>query len=168
MSAGADPALTALHGLQRRSYAAASEGLRAAWPERQALRVAGLTGLLGRHRYCVLATARPDGRAHAAPVAFAFVEGAFWIATVEGLRLRNLRASPWASLVVMEGEADEGEAGAPHRALTAEGSVALHGVDVVWPRLEAVWLARHGHAPDWATAFAELRPSRVFSHDASR
>jgi pyridoxamine 5'-phosphate oxidase-like protein len=168
VTVGPDPAFAALHELQGQSYAAASDGLRAAWPEGQALDVAGLTGLVDRHRYCVLATARVDGRAHAAPVAFAFVDEAFWIATVDGLRLRNLRANPWASLVVMEGDTDEGEDGAPHRALTAEGPVALHDVDAVWPRLEAVWLARHAHGPDWATAFVELRPSRVFSYDASR
>lgn len=154
--------------IQRRSYASATPGLRAAWPERQALDAEGLDALLCRHKYCVLATARPDGRAHAAPVAFAVVDGAFWIATVEGLRLRNLRARPWASLVVMEGDADEGEAGDPHRALTAEGPVELHEVAAVWPRLEAEWLARHDHPPDWAEAFVELRPARVFSHDASR
>jgi nitroimidazol reductase NimA-like FMN-containing flavoprotein (pyridoxamine 5'-phosphate oxidase superfamily) len=160
--------MTAMLEIQRRSYARATEGLRAAWPERQALDAAGLEALLGRHRYCVLATARADGRAHAAPVAFAVVDGAFWIATVEGLRMRNLRARPWASLVVMEGDADEGEAGEPHRALTAEGPVELHEVGAVWPRLEAEWLARHGHSPDWAEVFVELRPVRVFSHDASR
>jgi nitroimidazol reductase NimA-like FMN-containing flavoprotein (pyridoxamine 5'-phosphate oxidase superfamily) len=154
--------------IQRKSYAHATEGLRAAWPERQALDAGGLDALLRRHKYCVLATARADGRAHAAPVAFAVVDGVFWIATVEGLRLRTLRARPWASLVVMEGDADEGEAGEPHRAVTAEGPVELHEVGAVWPRLEAEWLARHGHPPDWAEAFVELRPARVFSHDASR
>ena len=154
--------------IQRRSYTHATTGLRAAWPERQALDESGLAALISSHRYCVLATARGDGRAHATPVAFAVVEGAFWIATVEGLRLRNLRANPWASLVVMEGDADEGEEGPPHRALTAEGPVALHEVGEVWPRLESIWLARHGHGPDWATAFVELSPVRVFTHDASR
>ena len=160
--------MSALLEIQRRSYAAATPGLRAAWPERQALDEAGLDALLGRRRYCVLATARADGRAHATPVAFAILDGTFWIATVEGLRLRNLRARPWASLVVMDGEADEGESNEPHRALTAEGPVELHEIGAVWPRLEAEWLARHGHPPDWAAAFVELRPERVFSHDASR
>jgi hypothetical protein len=168
VTAEADPSLEPLLELQQRSYASASEGLRASWPERQALDASGLAALLRGHRYCVLATARADGRAHAAPVGFAVLDGGFWIATVEGLRLRNLRANAWASLVVMEGETDQGEAGAPHRALTAEGPVELHDVAAVWPRTEAVWLARHGHPPDWATAFVELRPSRVFSFDSSR
>lgn len=155
-----------LLAVQRESYEAATRGLRAAWPETQALDAEGMAALLDAHPYCVLATARADGRAHAAPVAFVVAQGAFWIATVEGLRLRNLRANPWASLVVMEGDADEGETGAPHRALTAEGPVALHDVEAAYPPLEQIWLERHHDPPAWATAFAELRPQRLFSHAA--
>ena len=151
--------------VQRASYAAASEGFRATWPEAQALDRPGMAAFLDDIRYAVLATARPDGRAHAAPVAFVVSEGSFWVATVNGLRLRNLRAGPWASIVVMDGDADEGEEGKPHRALTAEGPVVLHDVAVL-ERFERRWLERHTDAPDWATAFIELRPQRLFSHAA--
>jgi hypothetical protein len=48
---------------------------------------------------------RADGRSQASPVAFVVSDGAFWIATDEELRLRNLRATPLASVVVMEGTA---------------------------------------------------------------
>jgi nitroimidazol reductase NimA-like FMN-containing flavoprotein (pyridoxamine 5'-phosphate oxidase superfamily) len=153
--------------LQRASYERAGEGLRSSWPEERALDAAGIGALLDRHRYCVLATARRDGRAHAAPVAFVVHGAAFWFATVEGLRLRNLRARPWASIVVMEGDAEAGEARAPHVALTAEGPVTLHGVDA-YRRLETEWLRRHTGPPDWAAAFVELRPERLFSYDAAR
>ncbi len=152
--------------VQRRSYATATTGLRSAWPESAALDGARMTTLLERQRYCVLATGRADGRPHASPVAFVVADGAFWIATVAGLRLRNLRATPWASVVVMEGDADEGEEGDVHLALTAEGPVTLHEVAAVFARLEAEWLRRHTHAPEWAVAFAELRPERIFSHGA--
>jgi Pyridoxamine 5'-phosphate oxidase len=145
--------------IQRRSYAAATETLKGSWPESDALDPAGIAALVGRHRYCVLATGRADGRAHAAPVAFALGEAAIWFATVEGLRLRNLRATGWAALVVMEES--------PHRALTAEGPVVLHEGDA-FPRafqaLRETWRERHGGEPDWAVALAELRPERVFSY----
>jgi hypothetical protein len=59
-----------LADIQRRSCASATGGIRGSWPESQALDEAGISDLLGRHRYCVLATGRADGRAHAAPVAF--------------------------------------------------------------------------------------------------
>jgi hypothetical protein len=155
-----------LLAVQRASYAAATPGLRSVWPEEQALGAEEMAGLLDRHRYCVLATARRDGRPHAAPVAFAVSGGGFWFATVPGLRLRNLRVNRWASLVVMEGQSDHGEPGEPHRALTAEGPVTLHGVQEAYESLRERWLARHRHAPDWADAFVELRPERVFSHGA--
>lgn len=164
----------ALIEVQRRSYEGASAGLRGSWPERQALHADGVAALLSRHRYAVLATARADGRAHAAPVAFTVAGAAFWFATVDGLRARNLRATPWASLVVMHGQRDEDESpelGESHVALTAEGPVVLHEGDafrVAYERMRDVWLARHGHPPDWAAALAELRPERLFSHDASR
>jgi hypothetical protein len=145
--------------IQRRSYAAATATLKGSWPESEALDAAAIAALLRRHRYCVLATGRSDGRAHAAPVAFALGEAAIWFATVEGLRLRNLRATGWAALVVMEES--------PHQALTAEGPVVLHEGES-FPRafeaLRETWLERHGGEPDWAVALAELRPERVFSY----
>lgn len=158
----------ALAEIQTASYRNA-RGIKAAWPEPDALDADGIVELLGAHRYCVLATARPDGRAHAAPVAYVVAGGAFWFGTVAGLRLRNLRAVPWASLVVMEGDRDADEPGEdpPHRALTAEGPVSLYEADAfcaAFERLAETWLARHGHEPDWAVALAELRPERVFSY----
>jgi hypothetical protein len=160
----------ALGELQRRSYARVSAGLRAAWPEEQALDDRGLASLLGGRRYCVLATAREDGRAHASPVAFVVARGAFWFGTVAGLRLRNLHATPWASIVVMEGE-EEGGDRLPHRALTAEGPTTLHegaARDHAFAALRDAWLERHGREPDWAVALVELRPERLFSHDSGR
>jgi nitroimidazol reductase NimA-like FMN-containing flavoprotein (pyridoxamine 5'-phosphate oxidase superfamily) len=145
--------------------------LRSSWPERLALDSDGLRDLLARRRYAVLATGRPDGRPHAAPIAFLVFGGSFWFGTVEGVRLRNVRERPWGSLVVMEGEADEGEEGEPHRALTVEGPVTVHEglrFDTAWARLQDRWLVRFGHAPDWAVAFIELVPRRVYSYAAPR
>jgi hypothetical protein len=150
---------SALAAIQRASYARA-RGIKASWPEADALDAEGIADFLGRRRYCVLATGRPDGRAHAAPVAFVFAGGALWFATVNGLRLRNLRATPWASLVVIENE--------PHHvALTAEGSVTLYEGDAFGPAFDPLrdpWLESHGHEPNWAEALVELHPERVFSY----
>jgi Pyridoxamine 5'-phosphate oxidase len=154
-----------LLSIQRSSYEAATSRFRSGWPEADALGHDGLAALLDRNRYCVLATARADGRAHAAPVAFVVHEGAFWFATVAGLRLRNLKAHPWAALVVMEGDADVGEVGRPHIALTTEGPVALHPIDD-WHAFESEWLRRHTDPPTWGAALAELRPERLFTHAA--
>lgn len=94
-----------------------------------------------------LLTSRADGRAHAAPVGFVVHGGAFWFATAPGLRLRNLEAHAWASLVVMEGTTrNEVVEGRPHVALTAEGPVTLHAIEH-WRSLENEWLRRHAHPP---------------------
>jgi hypothetical protein len=167
--AAADAA--ALAEIQRASYRTA-RGVKASWPESDALDADGIAELLGAHRYCVLATGRPDGRAHAAPVAFVVAGGALWFGTVAGLRLRNLKAIPWASLVVMEGNRDADEPGdePPHRAFTAEGPIVLHEGEAfaaAFRPLTETWLARHGHEPDWAVALVELRPERVFSYSGS-
>lgn len=161
-----DESAAALAEIQRLSYAGAGLALRSAWPEEQALDADGLRAFLGRRCYGVLATSRRDGRAHAAPVAFTPARGAFWIATVAGLRLRNLRAVPWASLVVMEGDRDDGT---PHIAVTAEGPVVLYEGDHFEEALQPLreeWIARHARPPDWAVALAELTPERLFSYSA--
>jgi general stress protein 26 len=152
----------AVAALQRASYTKA-RGVKSSWPEADALDADAIADFLGRRRYCVLASARPDGRPHAAPVAYVVAEGAFWFASVEGLRLRNLRATPWASLVVMENE--------PHHvALTAEGPLTIHEGDAFEAAFEPLrerWLQRHEQAPDWASALLELRAQTVFSYAAS-
>jgi hypothetical protein len=156
-----DADLDALLAVQRRSYERAGEGLRRSWPEADALGRDGLRALLTDVHYAVLATARPDGRAHATPIAFSVADGAFWIATVEGRRLRNLRTTPWGSFVLFDGGRGE------HRALTVEGPVSIHAGEAfvaARARFDAVWVARHGHPPDWAAAMVELRAERVFSH----
>jgi nitroimidazol reductase NimA-like FMN-containing flavoprotein (pyridoxamine 5'-phosphate oxidase superfamily) len=154
-----------LVGIQARSYRTAGGGLRSSWPEQTAMGRDELEDFLDRLRYGVLATARTDGRPHAAPIAFSLERGAFWIGTVRGPRLRNLRANPWAALVVIEG-AD----GVRHRALTGEGPVRLHegpAYDAARRQLDEGWSRRHGHVADWAVAFIELRPERLFSYSAS-
>lgn len=152
----------ALAAVQSASYARAG-GITSSWPQAGSLDATGIADFLGRRRYCVLASARPDGRAHASPVAFVVAGGAFWFGTVEGLRLRNLRANSWASLVVMENEPD-------HVALTAEGPVTLYENDAfarAFDPLREHWLARHENPPDWAAALVELRPERLFSYAGS-
>ncbi len=156
-----DADLDVLLAAQRRSYASAGEGLARSWPEADALDRNGLRALLSEVRYAVLATSRPDGRAHATPVAFSVAGGGFWIGSVEGRRLRNLRTMPWGSLALFDAGRDE------HRALTAEGPVSIHEGEAfasARARLDADWSVRHGHPPGWAAAMLELRPERVFSH----
>jgi len=161
--------LEALLALQRASFSTARRSVLRGWPEEQALDAEGLAELLAR-RYCVLATGRADGRPQAMPVAFLVAESAFWFGTGTGGRLRNLRALPWCSVVVMVGERDVGESeGEPHRVVAAEGPVRLHEGEALTgarSRLDAAWSRKHRQPPDWAAALIELRPERLFSHGA--
>lgn len=138
--------------LQRESFARAAPALLGSWPLERALGAEALAALIDENDFCVLATVTPRGRPQARPVRYAVAGTSFWIASVEGARLRNLRASPWASLLVSVGS------GGDHRALLAEGPVVLHHE----PAPELV--RRFGARPRWAAAFVELRPERVLSY----
>ena len=154
----------ALVKVQERSYARAPTSITRSWPARTAMDAETLAGFLERKRYAILATVRPDGRPQAAPVAFDVKDGAFWIATVAGARVRNLKATPDAALVISEGERGN------HRAVRVEGPVTLHEQDAlaaVRKKLDAAWEERQGSLPDWAAAFIELRPETIYSYDSA-
>jgi len=153
-AAGLD--VSALLALQAATAARATPGELASWPPERAMDEHELAAFLERRSFCVLATSTPRGRPQARPVAYTYRDGAFWFASVGGARLRNLRAEPWASLVVEEG--DRGD----HRMVLAEGPVDVHAAAP--PAVAEAWERRHGSRAEWAAAWLELRPHRVFSH----
>jgi nitroimidazol reductase NimA-like FMN-containing flavoprotein (pyridoxamine 5'-phosphate oxidase superfamily) len=149
--------------IQGRSYDRADPSLGESFPRAVAMDLPCMAAFLDRRRYAVLATGRPDGRPHAAPIAFSVWRGAFWIATVRGARLRNLRARPYASIVIMEGDVRP-----QHRTVIAEGAVIIHdGAGQADPLFGENWRMRFGSDPTWAAAMLELRPERVFSFDGT-
>ncbi len=118
-----------------------------------------LGAFLDAQRYCVLATATGSGRPIARPVAFLVLDASVWLATVDGSRLRNLRRTPWVSIVV-----SVGDSGA-HQAVVIDGPVAITRDPP--ERVLAAWTARHGSDPDWADAWAEVQPERLVSYSAA-
>jgi predicted nuclease with RNAse H fold len=147
-----------LDTLQEESYGEAAESLRRSWPRDRQLRGGELERFLDERRYCVLATTTRRALPQARPVAFVVLGGSFWFATVAGARLRNVRRTPWVSVVVSEGEGDA------HRAVVADGPVTVHEQPPA--EVLAEWRARHGSEPDWAAAWLELLPERLFSFAA--
>jgi putative heme iron utilization protein len=143
--------------LQARSYERAGHAITSSWPEEDAMTAEELAAFLERNDYAVLATVTPDRRAQAAPIAYFVRDGSFWIGTIAGARLRNLRANPHAALVIAEGRRNT------HSALRAEGGVALHEGDAI-DRLRPSWQERHGSDASWASAFIQLRPRTLFTH----
>lgn len=161
---GGTPQITidtdALIALQRESHLRAGDGLASSWPAEAAMNGAELASFLTERHYCVLATTNAHGRAIARPVAFTVLGRSFWFATVAGPRLRNLRSTPWASLVIEDG--DRGS----HRAVAVDGPVTLTE-DSPAP-LRQVWQERHGSRGEWAAAWCELAPQRLVSYLAGK
>jgi predicted nuclease with RNAse H fold/nitroimidazol reductase NimA-like FMN-containing flavoprotein (pyridoxamine 5'-phosphate oxidase superfamily) len=147
-----------LDALQQQSYAIAAGSLLRSWPRERRLSGGELERFLAERRYCVLATTASRSRPQARPVGFVVLGSSFWFATVAGARLRNVGRTPWVSVVVSDGEGDA------HRAVVADGPVTV--VERPPADVLAEWHARHGSEPDWAAAWFELRPERLFSYAA--
>lgn len=148
----------ALIRLQEASFARAQAGLRSSWPIDSGMDAAQLRSFLDGHRYCVLATTTAQGHPAARPVAFTIIGTSFWFATVAGARLRNIERTPWASVVIAEGDGDE------HRAVAVDGPATT--VRKPSEQLMAAWEARHGSRPEWAAAWFEIQPARLISYSA--
>jgi nitroimidazol reductase NimA-like FMN-containing flavoprotein (pyridoxamine 5'-phosphate oxidase superfamily) len=149
----------ALLRLQAESFARADRALRGSWSTDRAMGPAELDAFLAEHVYCVLATTTGKGRPQARPVAFAVFRDAFWFATVEGGRLRNVQSTPWVSVVISEGDGDR------HRMVAVDGPVTVT-TDPPDGLLEH-WEQRMGSHPAWAKAWIELRPDRLFSYSSA-
>jgi hypothetical protein len=98
-------------------------------------------------------------RPQARPVAFIPFGDALWFATGASGRLRNLERTPWISVVVSEGERDQ------HRAVVADGPVTIS--DAPPEGLLDIWEDRFGSRADWAVAWFELRPERLYSYSSA-
>ena len=67
-----------------------------------------------------MATTRPDGRPHLAPLWFVYVDDRIWIGTGDGsVRVANLRSNDQAALSLEDGDAP----------IAAEGTIAIHERD---------------------------------------
>jgi hypothetical protein len=73
--------------------------------------------------------------------------------------LGNLERTPWASIVVAEGDARE------HRAVAADGPATIRSHPS--EELLAIWEARHGSRAEWAAAWFEVQPTRLISYSAA-
>lgn len=104
-----------------------------------------------------LATVRPDGRPHVAPVWFVYVDDRIWIGTgLDSVRVRNLRSNPAASATLEDGDFP----------VVAEGTVIVHEhnrppavVDAFRAKFD--WdITRESDDDLGALALLELRPHR--------
>jgi Pyridoxamine 5'-phosphate oxidase len=145
-----------LGSVQDRTFAAASATTCAAYPPGERLSARQLADYLGRRAFGVVSSARPDGRPHAAISSYVRRGRMFWLPTVDGsVRERNVRAQPWLSLVVTEG--DRGR----HVAVLIEGPA-----DVVAPA-DTPADVREAAGGEWAGCWLRLRAERVLSYGSA-
>jgi hypothetical protein len=159
MAPGPDP--SALADLQAASFERANEATRSSWPPDRRMRGEQLDLVLRRRRYAVVASTRANGRPHATPVAFVWHDGEVWLPAVEGaVRVRNVGATPWLSVVITEGDADD------HGVVVLEGPARVLPLADAPASLADSIAAKGGEFPDWASVWLVVSPSRLLSYAA--
>lgn len=109
-----------LGSLQDQTFARATAATASSYPPERRLTAAQLAGYLDRRAFAVVGSTRPDGRPHAAMSSYIRRDLTFWLPTVAGtVRERNLRGTPWLTMVITEG--DRGE----HIVVIVEGSAEV-------------------------------------------
>jgi len=159
MAPGPDP--SALADLQAASFERANEATRSSWPPARRMRGEQLDRVLRRRRYAVLASTRANRRPHATPVAFVWHDGEVWLPAVEGaVRVRHVEATPWLSVVITEGDADD------HGVVVLEGPARVLPLADAPASLADSIAAKGGEYPDWASVWLVVAPSRLLSYAA--
>src|SRR4051794_23167362 len=91
--------------LQDRTFATATPATGISYPPQRRLSDAQLAAYLERRAFGVVGSTRTDGRPHAALSIYVRRDLTFWLPTMAGsVRERNLRSTPWLTLVVAEGD----------------------------------------------------------------
>jgi Pyridoxamine 5'-phosphate oxidase len=141
--------------LQDRTFLRATAATIGSYPPERRLNAAQLASYLDRRAFAVVGSTRADGRPHAALSSYIRRDATFWLPTVAGsVRERNLRAAPWLTMVIAEGDHDE------HIAVLIEGSA-----EVVEPSL-APSDVRAAVSGDWVSAWIRLTADRLMSYGA--
>jgi hypothetical protein len=141
--------------LQDRTFARATGATAASYPPECRLGAAQLAAYLDRRAFAVVGSGRADGRPHAAMSVYIRRGITFWLPTVAGsVRERNLRTTPWLTMVIAEG--DHGE----HIAVLVEGPA-----EVVAPS-QVPADVRAAATGDWVSAWIRVTAERLLSYAA--
>jgi general stress protein 26 len=150
-----------LQALQDRSFARAQTTTRGAYPPERRMSGATLESLLVLRKYILVSTVRRSGRPHLAPSSFVWFEGRVWLPTESGAaRVANVRAAPYVSLALHEGEESD------HAAVLIEGPAELISTQDAPPDPERLWHRKFSHLPEWADVWIAVAPVRLFSYAA--
>jgi hypothetical protein len=144
-----------LAAIQERTFAGATRATAGSYPPERRLSARQLADYLDRRAFAVIGSCRPDGRPHAAMSSYLRQGREFWLPTVGGsVRERNVRARPWLTMTVTEGDRSS------HVVVLVEGPAsAVAHADVPAEVLAVV-------AGDWVATWIRLTAERRLSYAA--
>src|SRR5215469_1412061 len=142
-----------LGSLQDRTFARATAATAVSYPPERRLSAAQLASYLDRRVFAVVGSTRADGRPHAAMSVYIRRGTTFWLPTMAGsVRERNLRGTPWLTMVIAEGD---------HPAHIA---VLIEGPAEVAEPPEVPAEERAAVTGEWVSAWIRLTAERLLSY----
>ena len=142
-----------LGGLQDRTFARATAATAVSYPPERRLSAAQLASYLDRRAFAVVGSTRGNGRPHAAMSVYVRRGVTFWLPTMAGsVRERNLRGTPWLTMVIAEGDHPV------HIAVIVEGPAEVAAPPQVPEDVQAAV------AGDWASTWIRLTAERLLSY----
>ena len=145
--------MSELGELQDRSFARATAATSVSYPPERRLSPAQLDSYLDRRKFAVVGSARADGRPHAAMSLYIRRGTTFWLPTMAGsVRERNLRRTPWLTMVIAEEDHPE------HIAVITEGPAEVVALSEVPADVRAAVTS------DWVNAWIRVRAERLLSY----
>jgi general stress protein 26 len=139
--------------LQDRSFWRATAATNSSYPPEHRLSASQLESFLDRRKFAVVGSGRGDGRPHAAMSAYVRRGTTFWLPTMAGsVRERNVRRTPWLTLVIAEGDHPV------HIAVITEGPVEVVELEQVPADVRAEM------SGDWVNSWIRLTAERLLSY----
>ncbi len=140
-------------GLQDRTFAQATAATGVSYSPERRLSAAQLASYLDRRAFAVVGSTRENGRPHAAMSVYVRRGVAFWPPTMAGsVQERNLRGTPWLTMVIAEGDHPE------HIAVIIDGPAEV----VAPPQVPAD--VRAAATGDWVSTWIRLTAGRLLSY----
>ncbi|HXW43532.1 MAG TPA: pyridoxamine 5'-phosphate oxidase family protein [Streptosporangiaceae bacterium] len=144
-----------LDAVQDETFAGATRATADSYPAERRLSAGQLEAYLDRRAFAVIGSRRPDGRPHAAMSSYVRRGRDFWLPTVAGsVRERNLRAEPWLTMTVTEGDHDS------HVVVLLEGPAEVIAPAAVPADVRATVTG------EWVATWIRLTAQRVLSYAA--
>ena len=144
-----------LGAVQEQTFAGATRVTADSYPPERRLSDRQLAAYLDRRAFAVIGSRRPDGRPHAAMSSYVRQGRDFWLPTVAGsVRERNLRAEPWITMTVTEGDRDS------HVVVLLEGPAEVVALAAVPAEVRAAVTG------EWVATWIRLTAQRLLSYAA--